>query len=128
VFRVGDAAGQCLPMTAEGIRTAIYCGIGCGQALAAALAGTISAEEARARYAAQVGGLARYHRRLRKMEAAIAWAPEWLRATTAWVAARPRMTDWLMDHYLGNTGWVSASSTSADRALHRAAAYSGKLA
>ncbi len=117
VFRVGDAAGQCLPMTAEGIRTAIYCGLGCGQALAATLAGTITAAEARARYRAQVQGLARYHRRLLKMQAAIGWAPEWLRAATGWVAARPPMTDWLMDHYLGNTGWVAPAASSADSSL-----------
>ena len=113
VFRVGDAAGQCLPMTAEGIRTAIYGGIHCGQALAAALAEAITPEAARARYRAQVHSLASYHYRLLKMQQAIAWAPEWLRAATGWVAARPAMTDWLMDQYLGNTGWVVPAVTAA---------------
>ena len=124
VFRVGDAAGQCLPMTAEGIRPALYGGIGCGQALAAALAGSITADAARARYGALVQGLARYHRRLLKMQAAIAWAPEWLRAVTGWTAARPPMTHWLMDHYLGNTGWVPAPVAAPDGpAPARSAAY-----
>lgn len=31
VFRVGDAAGQCLPLTAEGIRPALYFGLAAGR-------------------------------------------------------------------------------------------------
>ena len=31
VFRVGDAAGQCLPLTGEGIRPALYFGLAAGQ-------------------------------------------------------------------------------------------------
>ena len=33
VFFVGDSAGHCLPLTAEGIRTALYFGISCGREL-----------------------------------------------------------------------------------------------
>ena len=33
VFFVGDSAGHCLPLTAEGIRTALYFGIACGREL-----------------------------------------------------------------------------------------------
>ncbi len=39
VFFVGDSAGHCLPLTAEGIRTALYFGIACGRELRAVLAG-----------------------------------------------------------------------------------------
>ncbi len=39
VFFVGDSAGHCLPMTAEGIRTALYFGVACGRELRAALDG-----------------------------------------------------------------------------------------
>ena len=35
VFFVGDSAGHCLPLTAEGIRTALYFGIACGRELRA---------------------------------------------------------------------------------------------
>ena len=31
IFFAGDSAGHCLPLTAEGIRTAFYFGIACGQ-------------------------------------------------------------------------------------------------
>src|SRR5919109_2241822 len=37
VFFVGDSAGHCLPLTAEGIRTALYFGIACGREIAAVL-------------------------------------------------------------------------------------------
>ena len=33
IFFVGDSAGHCLPLTAEGIRTAFYFGIACGREL-----------------------------------------------------------------------------------------------
>jgi flavin-dependent dehydrogenase len=33
IFFVGDSAGHCLPLTAEGIRTALYFGIACGREL-----------------------------------------------------------------------------------------------
>ena len=39
VFFVGDSAGHCLPLTAEGIRTAFYFGIACGRELRAVLEG-----------------------------------------------------------------------------------------
>src|SRR3954468_14114618 len=39
VFFAGDSAGHCLPLTAEGIRTAFYFGTALGRELAAALSG-----------------------------------------------------------------------------------------
>jgi len=39
VFFVGDSAGHCLPLTAEGIRTALYFGVACGRELRAVLEG-----------------------------------------------------------------------------------------
>jgi menaquinone-9 beta-reductase len=39
VFFAGDSAGHCLPLTAEGIRTALYFGIACGRELCAVLDG-----------------------------------------------------------------------------------------
>jgi flavin-dependent dehydrogenase len=51
VFFVGDSAGHCLPLSAEGIRTSWYFGIACGRELAAVLAGRQSREAALERYA-----------------------------------------------------------------------------
>ena len=39
MFFAGDSAGHCLPLTAEGIRTALYFGIACGRELRAVLDG-----------------------------------------------------------------------------------------
>ena len=51
VFFAGDSAGHCLPLTAEGIRTALYFGIGLGRELRGVVEGRQSREEAAARYA-----------------------------------------------------------------------------
>jgi flavin-dependent dehydrogenase len=50
VFFVGDSAGHCLPLTAEGIRTALYFGIACGRELRAVLDGRQSVDLALRRY------------------------------------------------------------------------------
>ncbi len=50
VFFVGDSAGHCLPLTAEGIRTALYFGLACGRELRAVIEGQQSRTEALARY------------------------------------------------------------------------------
>jgi flavin-dependent dehydrogenase len=52
VFFVGDSAGHCLPLTAEGIRTAFYFGIACGREVRRAFEGRITHPEALARYGA----------------------------------------------------------------------------
>jgi len=51
VFFAGDSAGHCLPLTAEGIRTAFYFGIACGRELRRVLDGRAERETALRRYA-----------------------------------------------------------------------------
>jgi digeranylgeranylglycerophospholipid reductase len=51
-FFVGDSAGHCLALSAEGIRGAFYFGIACGRELRRVLAGEASVEEALAAYSA----------------------------------------------------------------------------
>lgn len=50
VFRVGDAAGHCLPLTGEGIRPALYFGAALGRLVRAVLAGDVREPEALRRY------------------------------------------------------------------------------
>ena len=50
MFFAGDSAGHCLPLTAEGIRTALYFGIACGRELRAVVDGRRTAAEALLRY------------------------------------------------------------------------------
>ena len=64
VFFVGDSAGHCLPLTAEGIRTALYFGIACGREL----------RRRDRRPAAARQALARYHR----FSAGHAWQFDWM--------------------------------------------------
>jgi menaquinone-9 beta-reductase len=52
VFFAGDSAGHCLPLTAEGIRTALYFGIACGRELRRVLEGRATRETALRRYSA----------------------------------------------------------------------------
>lgn len=54
ILRVGDTAGQCLPVTAERIRAAIIHGTARGGLIAAALTGAASTPDAPARYRAHV--------------------------------------------------------------------------
>ena len=50
VFFVGDSAGQCLPLTAEGIRTALYYGIAVGREMRAVVEGRRTRRQAAAGY------------------------------------------------------------------------------
>src|SRR5262249_22315447 len=56
IFAVGDAAGQCLPLTAEGIRPALYFGSECGVLVQQVLDGRLSLADALARYRGLVEG------------------------------------------------------------------------
>jgi len=55
VFAVGDAAGQCLPLTAEGIRPALYFGDQCGRIVQRIIDGADSARDGLAAYRRLVG-------------------------------------------------------------------------
>lgn len=105
VFVVGDAAGQCLPVTGEGIRTAIFHGIHCGQSIARSLAGELTTEEAQQMYALQVQSMDRFHRRLLAFQSLIAHTPEPILAWAGQIFARPALTRRIMDKYWGDSGW-----------------------
>jgi digeranylgeranylglycerophospholipid reductase len=100
VFFVGDSAGHCLPLTAEGIRTALYFGIACGRELRGALAGDSSREEALARYAdfsARHGWKFRWMLRVQRAVPRI--APRAL-ARALDLMESERFVRWSFNHYL----------------------------
>lgn len=105
VFVVGDAAGQCLPVTGEGIRAAIFHGVHCGRAIVSALDGGLPAEEARDLYRRQVRGMDRFHERLMKMQAVVARSPEPLLAAAGLVVSRTGLKYRLMGKYLADSGY-----------------------
>jgi digeranylgeranylglycerophospholipid reductase len=75
VFAVGDAAGQCLPLTAEGIRPALYFGDRCGELIRSVLAGELTLDAALAEYAQFVERHRRAYRVLRAAQWLAAYAP-----------------------------------------------------
>jgi flavin-dependent dehydrogenase len=100
VFAVGDAAGQCLPFSGEGIRSAVWAGGVCGRLIRQALDGGIGLDEAAARYRAFVLAQRRRYRVLRWATLGLLVLPaRALGALAAWVA-RPDVLPVFMRHYL----------------------------
>jgi flavin-dependent dehydrogenase len=100
LFFAGDSAGHCLPLTAEGIRTALYFGIACGRELGAVLEGSQTREQALARY----GTFSDAHRwkfewMLRAQRVVPRVAPRLLAPTLRAMKAK-RFIDWAFNHYL----------------------------
>jgi flavin-dependent dehydrogenase len=101
VFFAGDSAGHCLPLTAEGIRTALYFGLACGRELSAVVDGRQTREQALARYGAFSASHARKYAGLLAVQRAVGrLAPS--RAITAIVASMEsrRLNAWTFNHYL----------------------------
>ena len=100
VFFVGDSAGHCLPLTAEGIRTALYFGVACGRELRSVRRRLQSREQALARYDA-FSAVPRVHVRVAAARAA-ARAPGRATAARRRTAddAAKRFVDWSFGHYL----------------------------
>jgi menaquinone-9 beta-reductase len=116
VFFAGDSAGHCLPLTAEGIRTALYFGLACGRELRAVLDGRHKREAALRRYGAFSDSHARKYRWLLNSQRAIGrMTPS--RSVTAIVRGMEshHIADWIFNHYLGiaPASFVGAESHSA---------------
>jgi flavin-dependent dehydrogenase len=100
VFFAGDSAGHCLPVTAEGIRTALYFGIALGRELRALVEGRRSREEALARYAAFSDAHRwKYEAMLQVQHLVPRLSPRALGAVTRGLA-RPGLAHWAFAHYL----------------------------
>jgi menaquinone-9 beta-reductase len=101
VFFAGDSAGHCLPLTAEGIRTALYFGLACGRQLRAVLEGRATRTQALARYGAFSAAHERKYRWLLNTQRAVGQLTP-SRAVTALARGfeSPRISRWAFDHYL----------------------------
>jgi menaquinone-9 beta-reductase len=101
VFFAGDSAGHCLPLTAEGIRTAFYFGIACGRELRDVLAGRRTREEALARYGAFSEAHERKYRWLLNTQRAIGrLTPSRAVTIMAKAMANEALCRWAFNHYL----------------------------
>jgi flavin-dependent dehydrogenase len=101
IFFAGDSAGHCLPLTAEGIRTALYFGMAVGRELRTVLAGDQTREEALARY----HGFSASHQfpfdsMLRVQRLIPRIPPRGLALGLRGMTAQ-RFVDWSFGHYLG---------------------------
>jgi flavin-dependent dehydrogenase len=101
VFFAGDSAGHCLPLTAEGIRTALYFGLACGREVRAVLDGRRTRQQALARYGAFSDSHARAFRWLLGAQR-IAGQLTPSRALTAAVRCveSRRVAEWIFERYL----------------------------
>jgi flavin-dependent dehydrogenase len=101
VFFAGDSAGHCLPLTAEGIRTALYFGLACGRELRAVIGGERTREQALARYGAFSHSHERKYRWMLNVQRAIGQITP-SRAATAIVRSfeSRRLSTWAFEHYL----------------------------
>ncbi len=100
IFFVGDSAGHCLPLTAEGIRTALYFGLACGRELSGVLAGRQTREQALARYHAFSASHARPFRWLLRVQRLIPRVPPRALGSALRTIERERFTAWAFGHYL----------------------------
>ncbi len=103
VFVVGDAAGQCIGLTGEGVRPALYFGEACGRAIGRVLSGELSLEQGQAEYAAVVARKEGFYRFFARAQAVLTRVPtlfvEWLSLYTA----SERMCARVLDRYWGLT-------------------------
>jgi digeranylgeranylglycerophospholipid reductase len=111
VFVAGDAAGQCLPFTGEGIRSAVWAGHVCGGLVRRHLDGELSATAAAVQYAAYVERQRRRYRVLEWSTLAALRLPARMLGVLAAVVSRPGPLGAFMRHYLA----MFAAEDSTDR-------------
>jgi len=100
VFFVGDSAGHCLPLTAEGIRTALYFGLACGRELARVIAGEQSRAQALARYHEFSASHAVPFRWMLRVQRLVPRVAPRLLAPAVGAMGAKRFVDWSFGHYL----------------------------
>jgi menaquinone-9 beta-reductase len=123
VFFVGDSAGHCLPLTAEGIRTAFYFGIACGRELRGVVEGHGDRASALRRYAAFSAGHRHRFEALLRVQQLVPRIPPRLLATALQGMRNDGFTRWAFDHYLdiAHPAYAGLSPVRAPQRLRAAA-------
>jgi flavin-dependent dehydrogenase len=124
VFFAGDSAGHCLPLTAEGIRTALYFGIALGRELQEVVAGRATRETALRRYGAFSDEHEWKFRWMLRAQRAVPRVPPRALALASRAMATRRFTHWAFDHYLevAPPSFVTAAPGTPEPAQHPALA------
>jgi flavin-dependent dehydrogenase len=116
VFFVGDSAGHCLPLTAEGIRTALYFGIACGRELRRVVDGRATRDTALRRYDAfSAGHDWQFEWMLRTQRTVPRVPPRLLAAALRWPLSSDAFVRWSFRHYL-NIAHPSFARTASEPA------------
>ena len=100
VFFAGDSAGHCLPLTAEGIRTALYFGIALGRELREVVEGRQSREQAAARYAEFNDSHEWKFRWMLRVQKLVPRIPPRALAPLIRLVGVKRFVEWSFGHYL----------------------------
>jgi digeranylgeranylglycerophospholipid reductase len=100
IFFAGDSAGHCLPLTAEGIRTALYFGIALGRELRAVLEGRQSRAAALRSYAAFSDAHRWKFEAMLRVQRLVPRVPPRLLQPALRAMGRRRFIDWSFGHYL----------------------------
>ncbi len=121
VFFAGDSAGHCLPLTAEGIRTALYFGLACGRELRAVITGDQSAAQARERYHGFSAAHATAFRWMLRVQRLVPRLAPHLLSGSLRAMQSHRFVDWSFGHYLNIAHPDFVAMTPRARAVTRAA-------
>ncbi len=100
VFFAGDSAGHCLPLSAEGIRTALYFGIALGRELRGVVEGRQSREQAAAAYAEFNDSHEWKFRWMLRVQKLIPKIPPRILGPAIRLMGSKRFVDWSFSHYL----------------------------
>jgi flavin-dependent dehydrogenase len=100
VFFAGDSAGHCLPLSAEGIRTALYFGIALGRELRAVVEGRQTRERAMSAYAEFNDSHEWKFRSLLRVQRLIPRIPPRLLGPAIRLMGARRFVEWSFSHYL----------------------------
>ncbi|HKB51528.1 MAG TPA: NAD(P)/FAD-dependent oxidoreductase [Solirubrobacterales bacterium] len=100
VFFAGDSAGHCLPLTAEGIRTALYFGFALGRELRSVIEGSQDRERAASRYAEFNDSHEWKFRWMLRVQRLVPRIPPRLLGPMIRLLGWKRFVDWSFEHYL----------------------------
>jgi flavin-dependent dehydrogenase len=100
VFFAGDSAGHCLPLTAEGIRTALYFGIVLGRELRGVVEARQSRDQAASSYAEFHDSHEWKFRWMLRVQRLVPRVPPRLLGPLIRLLGRKRFVEWSFDHYL----------------------------
>lgn len=100
IFRVGDAAGQCLAITGEGIRPALFFGQKCGEIIENIFLGKITFKQGLRQYRDFVLKRKPVYEMMYRMQNFLITIPEGLFYPLAWLVSKRPVTSFVLKSYL----------------------------